>query len=60
MSLWTDSLLRRMLVWRLSDAQVATMDVADWLRSLGLEQYEPTFRENDWAVPPELTETDLD
>ena len=23
------------------------MDVADWLRALGLEQYEATFREND-------------
>ena len=22
------------------------MDVADWLRSLGLEQYEPAFRDN--------------
>ena len=36
------------------------MDVAGWLRSLGLERYEPVFRENeiDWAVLPELTETD--
>src|SRR5262249_33562898 len=38
------------------------MHVADWLRSLGLEQYEPAFRENevDWAVLPELTEADLE
>jgi class 3 adenylate cyclase/predicted ATPase len=38
------------------------MNVADWLRSLGLEQYEPAFRENeiDWAVLSELTETDLE
>src|SRR5215470_5644546 len=38
------------------------MNVADWLRSLGLEQYEPAFRENevDWAVLPELTEADLE
>jgi class 3 adenylate cyclase/tetratricopeptide (TPR) repeat protein len=38
------------------------MDVAEWLRSLGLEQYEAAFRENevDWAVLPELTEADLE
>jgi hypothetical protein len=28
------------------------MDVANWLRALGLERYEATFREND--VDPEL------
>ncbi|MBV8336600.1 MAG: hypothetical protein JO358_14385, partial [Alphaproteobacteria bacterium] len=27
-------------------ARVPNMDVADWLRQLGLERYEPTFREN--------------
>src|ERR1700733_10531011 len=27
--------------------QGAAMDVADWLRALGLERYEATFREND-------------
>ena len=33
------------------------MDVADWLRKLGLEQYEPAFRENeiDERVLPSLT-----
>jgi hypothetical protein len=33
------------------------MDVGDWLRSLGLERYGPTFRENeiDWPVLPKLT-----
>ena len=38
------------------------MDVAAWLRGLGLERYEPTFRENeiDWDVLPELTESDLE
>src|SRR5215472_12535803 len=38
------------------------MNVADWLRSLGLERYEPAFRENeiDWAVLPELTDADLE
>ena len=37
------------------------MDVAQWLRGLGLERYEPTFRENevDAEVLPELTESDL-
>jgi hypothetical protein len=38
------------------------VDVAAWLRDLGLERYEPTFRENeiDWDVLPELTESDLE
>jgi SAM domain (Sterile alpha motif)/Adenylate and Guanylate cyclase catalytic domain len=38
------------------------MDVAAWLRNLGLERYEPAFRENeiDWEVLPELTEGDLE
>jgi class 3 adenylate cyclase len=38
------------------------VDVAAWLRGLGLERYEPTFRENeiDWDVLPELTESDLE
>src|SRR5215472_403512 len=37
------------------------MDVADWLRKLGLEQYEPAFRENDVdaQVLPRLTAEDL-
>ncbi|MBV8118438.1 MAG: AAA family ATPase [Alphaproteobacteria bacterium] len=37
------------------------MDVAAWLRRLGLEQYEHPFRENDidGAVLPELTAEDL-
>ncbi len=51
-----------MLVPRLADVQVAIMEVANWLRSLGLERYEPAFRENeiDWAVLPELTDADLE
>jgi class 3 adenylate cyclase len=38
------------------------MDVASWLRSLGLEKYEALFRENeiDADVLPELTEQDLE
>ena len=38
------------------------MDVGDWLRSLGLGQYEATFRENeiDADVLPELTDADLE
>ena len=37
------------------------MDIADWLRGLGLEQYEPAFRDNaiDGAVLPQLTPDDL-
>jgi len=37
------------------------MDVAGWLRSLGLEQYEEAFRENaiDDTVLPSLTAEDL-
>jgi class 3 adenylate cyclase len=37
------------------------MDVAAWLRGLGLERYEAAFRDNqiDWAVLPELTSEDL-
>ena len=39
----------------------ATMNVADWLRTLGLEQYEAAFRENDVSamVLPSLTAEDL-
>lgn len=38
------------------------MDVASWLRNLGLAQYESTFVENaiDVDVLPELSETDLE
>ena len=37
------------------------MDVAAWLRGLGLEQYAPAFRANDvdGEVLPELTADDL-
>jgi class 3 adenylate cyclase len=37
------------------------LDIAAWLRGLGLERYEPAFRENeiDAEVLPELTEPDL-
>src|SRR5215471_15703045 len=37
------------------------MDVAGWLRKLGLEQYEPAFRANeiDERVLPSLTAEDL-
>ena len=39
----------------------ATMDVGDWLRSLGLSEYEGAFRENqiDGEVLPNLTGDDL-
>jgi class 3 adenylate cyclase len=37
------------------------MDVAEWLRALGLERYEAAFRENDVTgeLLPDLTEDDL-
>jgi hypothetical protein len=37
------------------------MDIAEWLRSLGLEQYEAAFRDNaiDGAVLSRLTPDDL-
>jgi len=37
------------------------MKVAAWLQSLGLERYEPLFRDNeiDWEVLPKLTSEDL-
>src|SRR5580704_17553313 len=37
------------------------MDIGDWLRSLGLEKYEPGFRENeiDETVLPSLTHETL-
>jgi len=38
------------------------MDLGDWLRGLGLPQYEAAFRESeiDTDVLPELTEGDLE
>ena len=38
------------------------MDIGTWLRGLGLEQYEPVFRDNaiDLETLPDLTETDLE
>jgi hypothetical protein len=37
------------------------MDIAEWLRVLGLAEYEPAFRENaiDASVLPSLTADDL-
>jgi SAM domain (Sterile alpha motif) len=39
----------------------AVVDIAAWLRRLGLEQYEQAFRDNniDAEVLPELTAEDL-
>ena len=38
------------------------MDISEWLRSLGLAQYETAFRDNaiDLEILPELTEADLE
>ena len=37
------------------------MDIAAWLRGLGLERYEADFRDNeiDWGLLPKLTADDL-
>ena len=37
------------------------MDLAAWLRNLGLERYEPAFRDNEITanVLPDLTEDEL-
>jgi hypothetical protein len=39
----------------------ASVDIATWLHGLGMQQYEPAFRDNsiDAAVLPELTTQDL-
>jgi class 3 adenylate cyclase/tetratricopeptide (TPR) repeat protein len=44
-----------------TEPEETAMDVATWLRSLGLERYEATFRENDVGVEllPNLTADDL-
>src|SRR5436305_1022064 len=46
---------------RVRAARVEYMDLGGWLRSLGLEQYEATFRENaiNEKVLPNLTAEDL-
>jgi SAM (Sterile alpha motif) domain-containing protein len=51
-----------MLVDYLRGARGNTMDVGAWLRSLGLSQYETTFRdaEIDVEVLPEFTDADLE
>src|SRR6516165_4162194 len=47
--------------WQLPLAGGVLMDVVVWLRSLGLEEYEATFRDNkiDERVVPNLTAEDL-
>jgi len=41
--------------------RITNMNIAAWLQSLGLERYEPLFRDNeiDWEVLPKLTSEDL-
>src|SRR5262245_57740446 len=43
-----------------SDTTIS-IDIAKWLRGLGLEQYAPAFAENaiDWKVLPKLTSDDF-
>ena len=45
----------------LGSIRAATVDVGDWLRSLGLSEYEPAFRDNkiEGEVLPNLTGDDL-
>jgi hypothetical protein len=45
------------LAQRKSEPRITRMNVAAWLQSLGLERYEPLFRDNeiDWEVLPKLT-----
>jgi len=40
----------------------SAVDIGSWLRGLGLERYEPAFRDNaiDTEVLPELNEADLE
>src|SRR6202022_3820086 len=42
-------------------APVMAIDVASWLQQLGLDQYEPAFRDNDvdGEILPDLTAEDL-
>ena len=44
-----------------TEPEEAAVDVASWLRDLGLERYEATFRENDVGAEllPNLTADDL-
>jgi hypothetical protein len=53
------SLRREAVLERLSGE--GEVDIAAWLRGLGLERYEPVFRDNeiDAAVLPRLTADDL-
>ena len=50
-----------MLSWRGIDQGEENVDIAAWLRGLGLQQYEQAFRDNaiDAAMLPELTAEDL-
>jgi hypothetical protein len=46
---------------RITEPEVTAVDVGGWLKSLGLEQYEAAFRENDFdaKVLPTLTADEL-
>src|ERR1700677_3832044 len=55
---WTRAMVWGIIAW---SGRETIMDVGDWLRSLGLGQYETAFRENeiDGDVLPMLTAEDL-
>jgi hypothetical protein len=44
---WTECSAFRLEWFPTSRFQASPMDVAEWLRGLGLEQYAPAFRDND-------------
>src|SRR5262245_27276367 len=44
---WTERRVRSVIFSQESRLRATPMDVAEWLRGLGLEQYAPAFRDND-------------
>src|SRR5215470_14144094 len=60
-ALWTDRPNEADAAVSVSQPPGVAMDVGEWLRSLGLEQHAPVFRENgiDGRVLPKLTAEDL-
>ena len=60
--LWTGPYLVELIsAWCTTEPEEAAVDVASWLRNLGLERYEASFRENDVGAEllPNLTADDL-
>ena len=57
---WVDHLYEGIICTKV--VRFVGMDVGEWLRSVGLAEFEATFRENgiDADVLPELTDADLE